>query len=290
MSKSWLKFGLIFLISFFFFACASPSVQQKAPSSSTIESAQRVVALTPLTADIIERLAPEKLFGIVGSPLLTNDDRFIDIDRVSQGRTPPNLETILALKPDLVVGAEGFYTQAMTKLEELGIATLKTKVKSWEGLLSTTKTLAERLDADPKPLLNEYQSFIQDIPEVSRSILLMISNKPILSPNKNSWAGDLLERFNTKNVTASIQGESNLFRGYVTLSPETILKKNPEIILVVNGEPDILNRFKSDPFWQELKATQSDRIYSFDYFGLVNPGSIEQINETCTKLKQVLKE
>lgn len=290
MSKSWLKFSLIFLISFFFFACASPSVQQKAPSSPTIESAQRVVALTPLTADIIERLAPDKLFGIVGSPLLTNDDRFIDIDRVSQGRTPPNLETILALKPDLVVGAEGFYTQAMTKLEELGIATLKTKVKSWEGLLSTTKTLAERIDADPKPLLNEYQSFIQDIPEVSRSILLMISNKPILSPNKNSWAGDLLERFNTNNVTASIQGESNLFRGYVTLSPETILKKNPEIILVVNGEPDILNRFKSDPFWQELKATQSDRVYSFDYFGLVNPGSIERINETCTKLKQVLKE
>ncbi|MGF1487323.1 MAG: ABC transporter substrate-binding protein [Prochloraceae cyanobacterium] len=287
MSKSWLKFCLIFLISCFFFACASPSIQ---PKKSAIESPQRVVALTSLTADITEILAPNRLVGIVGNSLLTNDDRFKDIELVSQGQTPPNLEKIIDLQPDLVIGAAGFYSQTMAKLEELGIGTLETKVDSWERLLATTKTLGDRLDVDPQPLLNQYQSFIQDLPAASPSTLLIINNKPILSPNKNSWAGDLLGQFNAKNVTASIQGDSNLFRGYVTLSPETIIKTNPEVILVVNADPNILNKFKADPFWKELKATQSDRVYSFDYFGLVNPGSIEKIKETCTRLKQVLQE
>lgn len=289
MSKSWLKFGFIFLISLFFFACTSTSLQQqKDLSSPTIESAQRVVALTSLTADITQRLAPDKLVGIAGTALHSKDDRFKDIERVSLGQTPPNLEKIIALKPDLVIGAEGLFPEVTNKVRELGIATLDGKVNSWDRLLSITKTLGDRLDADPEPLLAEYQTFIENIPSRSPSILVMINNKPILSPNKNSWAGDLLEKFNAENITASIQGESSIFSGYITLSPETILQKNPELILVVNGEPDILKQFKSDPFWQELDATKNDRVYSFDYFGLINPGSIDKIKAACTKLKQVL--
>ncbi|NJM88466.1 MAG: ABC transporter substrate-binding protein, partial [Hydrococcus sp. RU_2_2] len=30
-------------------------------------------------------------------------------------------------------------------------------------------------------------------------------------------------------------------------------------------------------------------VYVFDYYGLINPGSIDKIEEACTKLKQVLK-
>ncbi len=289
MSKSWLKFSLIFLISLFFFACAAPSIQQK-NLSSKIESASRVVALTSLSADLTQRLAPDKLVGIVGSSLLVKDDRFEDIERVSLGQTPPNLEKIIALKPDLVIGAEGFYTQTMSQLEELEIATLTTNVRSWDGLLSMTKNLADRLDADPKPLLSQYQSYLQNIPEQSKSTLVIIDNRPILSPNRNSWAGDLLAQFNVNNVTASIQGESSLFRGYIPLSTEAILKQDPEIILVVNSEPDVLNRYKSDPFWGKLNATKNDRVYPFEYYGLINPGSIDRIAAVCNKLQEVLNQ
>jgi iron complex transport system substrate-binding protein len=60
------------------------------------------------------------------------------------------------------------------------------------------------------------------------------------------------------------------------------------VILVVDMGQGILEEFKSEPFWSKLKATQNNRVYVFDYFGLVNPGSIDKIEEACKQLREVL--
>ena len=287
MPSRWIKIIFAFLLGLAFIACTAPTPDRDNTSSST-EPAQRVVALTSLTADIVEQLAPNKLVGSVESPLLAKDIRFQDLPKVSNARTPPNLEKIVALKPDLVIGARGFHDRALDKLQDLGIATLTTKVSSWDGLLEVTKTLAEAIDADPSPLLKRYQTFVADIPDSSPSVLVLFQRQPILSPNKNSWAGDLLNKFKVKNLAASIQGKSP-FRGYITLSAEKILQENPEVILVADFDRQgILQEFKSEPFWSQLQATQNGRVYIFEYYGLVNPGSINKIEETCTKLKEAL--
>ena len=287
MPSRWIKIIFAFLLGLAFIACTAPSPDRNNTSSST-EPAQRVVALTSLTADIVEQLAPNKLVGSVDSPLLAKDIRFQDLPKVSNARTPPNLEKIVALKPDLVIGARGFHDRALDKLQDLGIATLTTKVSSWDGLLEVTKTLAEAIDADPSPLLKRYQTFVTDIPDSSPSVLVLFQRQPILSPNKNSWAGDLLNKFKVKNLAASMQGKSP-FRGYITLSAEKILQENPEVILVADFDRQgILQEFKSEPFWSQLQATQNGRVYIFEYYGLVNPGSINKIEETCTKLKEAL--
>ncbi len=287
MPSRWIKIIFAFLLGLAFIACTAPTPDRDNTSSST-EPAQRVVALTSLTADIVEQLAPNTLVGSVESPLLAKDIRFQDLPKVSNARTPPNLEKIVALKPDLVIGARGFHDRALDKLQDLGIATLTTKVTSWDGLLEVTKTLAKAIDAEPSPLLKRYQTFLADIPDSSPSVLVLFQRQPILSPNKNSWAGDLLNKFKVKNLAASIQGKSP-FRGYITLSAEKILQENPEIVLVADfARQGILQEFKSEPFWSQLQATQNGRVYIFEYYGLVNPGSINKIEETCTKLKEAL--
>lgn len=67
-----------------------------------------------------------------------------------------------------------------------------TKVNNWESLEELTKTLAKSIDADPQPLLNRYKSFLPEKPTKGFSTLALVSRQPILAPNKNSWAGDLL--------------------------------------------------------------------------------------------------
>ncbi|MGH2415850.1 MAG: ABC transporter substrate-binding protein, partial [Microcystaceae cyanobacterium] len=124
--------------------------------------------------------------------------------------------------------------------------------------------------------------------EPNTSVLILVSRQPILAPNKKSWAGDLLTQFKAKNVAADLQGNSPV-GGYITLSAEKVLQQNPEIVLIVDpAQEGLLEKFKSDPFWNQLQAIKNDRVYVFDYYGLVNPGSIDKIEETCTKLKQVL--
>ncbi|MEN9231190.1 MAG: ABC transporter substrate-binding protein, partial [Thermostichus sp. DG02_5_bins_236] len=164
-----------------------------------------------------------------------------------------------------------------------------TSVNNWQALEETITTLAAALGVDPQPLLQEYGSLLpQELPNPRPKTLLLAGTQPILSPNRESWAGDLLERFGADNLTATLQSQGQ-FRGYVTLSAERILEANPEILLVVNPEAaDPLAFFRSRPFWNQLQAVQTERVYAFDYYGLVNPGSLDKIRATCEQLAQVL--
>ncbi len=301
MHRRWILSALAILLSLVLAACANAPTQQsqakvsvntKTPNSNSQQSAKRVVTLSSLSTDIIYQLDKSKLVGITGSTLFNNDPRFQNIPRVSEGQSPPNLEKIVALKPDLVIGAEGFSNQAIQRLQQLGIANFLTQVKNWESLEELTKKIAQLIDADPQPLLNRYQTFLPDKPTQSLSTLVLVSRQPILAPNKNSWAGDLLAKFQAKNLAAELQGNSPI-GGYVTLSAEKVLEANPEVIILVNppqggSETTVLASFKKEAFWQQLQATKNNRVYTFDYYGLVNPGSIDAIEKACQQLKQDL--
>lgn len=288
--KSWLNYGLIFLLSLTLVACAAtvpppPSTTSEANPQKEMQ-AQKVVALTPLTADIIYQLAPTKLVGVPGSKLTSDDRRFQNLVAVSAERTPPNLEKIVALQPNLVIGAAGFHDQTLDKLKQLNIPTLTTEVTSWAALQELTKTLARSLNADPQPLLDRYQTCLANPPAQTPSTLTLVSRQPILAPNQTSWAGDFLAQFKVNNLAAELQGDSPM-RGYITLSAEKILQSNPEIMILVDTGDDILAQFKTDSFWNKLQAVKTDRVYVFDYYGLVNPGSIDRIETACTQLKEI---
>jgi iron complex transport system substrate-binding protein len=271
-------------------AQVAPTIQNNSVTSPQT-SVKKVVALSTIAADIIYQLDQTKLVGMTGSSLFQKDSRFKDIPRVSENQTPPNLEKIIALKPDLAIIPEGFFTQETQRLKELGITVYTYKLDSWQALEKLTQDLAQYINADPQPLINRYQSFISNIPQQNVSTLALVSSQPILSPNKNSWAGDLLTQFKVQNVTADLQGKSQ-FRGYITLSPEKVLEVNPEVVLVVNPaqqqSTSVLDDWKKQSFWQKLAATQNNRVYVLDYYGFINAGSIDAIEKSCKKLQQAL--
>ncbi|MBD2726520.1 ABC transporter substrate-binding protein [Nostoc sp. FACHB-892] len=305
MYRRWFLSALALLMSLVLAACTTATTQQPQTKITNLTetantnsqqlskgSAKRIVALSSLSADIVSQLDQTKIVGITGSKLFNNDSRFKDIPRVSEGQSPPNLEKVVSLKPDLVIGAEGFSNIPIQKLHQLGIPTFMTKVNNWESLEKLTKRLAKSIDADPQPLLNRYKTFLPEKPTQGFSTLALVSRQPILAPNKNSWAGDLLAKFQAKNIAADLQGKSPI-GGYVTLSAEKVLEANPEVIILVNppqgnSEAGLLDSLKKEAFWQQLQATKNNRVYVFDYYGLVNPGSIDAIEKACQQLKQAL--
>ncbi len=247
---------------------------------------RRIVALTSLMADITARLDRSKLAGIPGSSLLLTNPNLRDLPKVSEGRAQPNLEKIIALKPDLVIGAKNFHEQVASRLNQLGIVTDLVNVDSWETLEKITKDLAIKLDANPEPLLNQYRTLIISKPNHNRRVLMIASRQPILSPNQKSWAGAMLDRFHLKNVAADLQGKSP-FAGYVTLSTEKLLEINPDILIVVDAGENTLQWFQNQSFWRNLQAVKNNQIYQFEYYGLVNPGSIDMIVKAGEKLKAI---
>ena len=246
----------------------------------------RVVALTSLTADLINTISKDSLVGIPGSSILKKNKEFDSIPIVSSGRMPPDLEKILSLKPDLVIGAKGFHDRPLSKLNSLGISTLSTSISSLDDLDKLNKKLALKLNARTKSLEDILGSCYPKNKNKNKNLIVLVSSKPILSPNKDSWAGNLISSFKLNNLASEITNKTE-FKGYVNLSPEWLIKSQPENILVIKTPGSDMSQYESINIWNKLEAVKNNKIYTFDYYGLINAGGIKAINKACQKLSSI---
>ena len=246
----------------------------------------RVVALTSLTADLINTISKDSLVGIPGSSILKKNKEFDSIPIVSSGRMPPDLEKILSLKPNLVIGAKGFHDRPLSKLNSLGISTLSTSISSLDDLDNLNKKLASKLNSRTKSLEDILGSCYPKNKNKNKNLIVLVSSKPILSPNKDSWAGNLISSFKFNNLASEITNKTE-FKGYVNLSPEWLIKSQPENILVIKTPGSDMSQYESINIWNKLEAVKNNKIYTFDYYGLINAGGIKAINKACQKLSSI---
>ena len=254
--------------------------------ANSLKNNIRVVALTSLTADLINTISKDSLVGIPGSSILKKNKEFDSIPIVSSGRMPPDLEKILSLKPDLVIGAKGFHDRSLSKLNSLGISTLSTSISSLDDLDNLNRNLASKLNTREKSLKDIIGSCYAGNKNKNKNLVVLVSTKPILSPNNDSWAGNLISSFKLNNLASQITNKTE-FKGYVNLSPEWLLKSQPENILVIKTPGSDLSQYESINIWNKLEAVKNNNIYTFDYYGLINAGGIKAINKACQKLSSI---
>tara|TARA_B100000609_G_scaffold170917_1_gene145612 strand:- start:9 stop:851 length:843 start_codon:yes stop_codon:yes gene_type:complete len=247
---------------------------------------KRIISLNSLSADIVSKLDNNSLIGIPGSSLLKKDNRFDNKQIISEGRMPPSIEKIIKLKPSLVIGSSGFHDKILNKLNDLNIKTLKTNTNSITQLEKLIKDLANYLDKDPSKLNKDLYDCYKNTSKKRGSAVVLASTKPLLSPNSNSWAGKLLERFNFDNISKNLESKTE-FKGYVNLSPEIILKSNPSKIILITFPGMSQNNLESDQFFNKLISSKNNKVVYFNYYGLINPGSINTINNACKKLSSI---
>jgi len=281
------------LVSLFLFCFLSNIFLANPIKPSNIKSEDdhritRVVALTSLSADLINTISKDALVGIPGSSILKKNKEFDSLPIVSSGRMPPDLEKILSLKPDLVVGAKGFHDRPLSKLNSLGISTLSTSISSLDDLDNLNKELASKLNTSTKSLEDILVSCYpkNKNKNKNKNLIVLVSSKPMLSPNKDSWAGNLISSFKLNNLASEITNKTE-FKGYVNLSPEWLIKYQPENILVIKTPGSDLSQYSSINIWKKLKAVKDNKIYTFDYYGLINAGGIKAINKACQKLSLI---
>ncbi len=245
----------------------------------------RVVSLAPnLTENIFAVGAGDRLVGV--TTFCNYPEEAKSIAKIGDTMNP-NMESIVALKPDVVFVSTASQIEAFTKtLEQNGIVVFVSDPKSLDDVYQSlmrlgdifgTKKQAEELIttlSGRANLVSHLVSFVE--PRAERTILpkvfVQISKEPLFTIGKESFLTSVIKKAYGESVTAGVE------TAYPKLSKETALALQPEVIILSasddNREPNEV--FKNSP------AVRNGRVYRIDADILSRPGprlvdALEQI-------------
>ncbi len=190
----------------------------------------------------------------------------------------PAIESIVALRPDLVIGSEMTPIDVYKKIEAAGIQTFVFKHEQVSDVLRDMKWLSLILGVPGYGVeaVSHLESRVEKVQEV---VDLHASRKPgsvliydlqtLGSAGEGSWPHDLMLQAGARSaVTASASA-------WPTLSRESLVAADPDIIFLASASKGLessLMEFKEDPVWRQLKAVQTGFVRVLPENSVVIPG------------------
>ncbi|MDB5731880.1 MAG: transporter substrate-binding protein [Variovorax sp.] len=229
---------------------------------------QRIVSLLPsLTESVCALGACERLVGV---------DRYSNwpgsvraLPRVGGG-LDPNVEAIVALRPDMVLLARS--SRVTQRLEALGLKVVALEPKNHAdvrrvldilgGLLGTgdAQRVWQAIDASVAAAAQSLP------PGVRRTRVYFEVNSAPYAAGEVSFIGETLTRLGVRNIVPASLGP------FPKLSPEYVVRADPDLIMV--GERSGLG-LEQRPGWAGIRAVREGRICRFteaESDVLVRPG------------------
>jgi len=185
----------------------------------------------------------------------------------------PNFETILSLKPDLIVADSVIHTAPNFKkpLEDLGIPVIFAGAENFQNVIDSLKLVGVVFDGTKKT--DELITAINKARDEAKaaiaakkpSALVLISDRDqvLYAAKSNSYAGDILTQLGFTNPAAT-QPDAGAFPGYTAVPAEKMLEFNPDFIFTVSPAPEPAPRlsalFKQIPPFKGLKAVTGNKV------------------------------
>lgn len=294
--KGFTKISLICFLTFVV-ACGKTAVDPPTvPLRQVRDDLGRTVVM-PVNVKRAVSLAPsvtESIFAVGAGDRLVGVTSFCDYPEAAKsiakvGDTMnPNLETIVALKPDIVFVSTASQIEAFTRtLADNGIAVYVTNPDSFDdvyqnllrlGELFDTKAEAEALVDDlsgRRALATHLVAFARDGPRRERTrvkTFVQISREPLFTIGQDSHISDVVFLAYGVSVTA------NVASAYPKLSKETAAVLNPDVIILSDSDD---NREPNEVF-RNSPAVKNGRVYRINADILSRPGprlvdALEQI-------------
>lgn len=244
---------------------------------------KRIVSLAPnLTENIFAVGAGDRLVGV--TTFCNYPEQAKEIAKVGDTMSP-NIETIIAIKPDVVMISTASQIEAFMKtLEANSIAVYVTNPTSLNGVFQNLKQLGELLGTQDQAdkLVTDLEQRVDatNPPDAYQimphpKVFVQISKEPLFTIGKQSFLTEIVARAGGHSVTADVDS------AYPKLSKETASALNPDIIILSDSED---NREANDVF-KNSPAVKNGRIYKVNADILSRPGprlvdALEQISKS----------
>ncbi len=188
---------------------------------------------------------------------------------VTGSRAQPSLETILSLRPDLILADAFVQGELYPQLNKLApTAAFQSRRGSLDDLNAQTLAIGQLVgrEAAAKQLLTDQQGLIRKAKVFAKKgapafVAAVVTPKSFTVHTNQSFVGSFLEALGRKNLL-SPKGDQTQYEvsleGLVALNPQTL------VLFAAPDEAPITQEWKKNPLWQKLSAVKRGRVYVFD--------------------------
>jgi iron complex transport system substrate-binding protein len=245
---------------------------------------QRIVSLLPsLTESVCALGQCQRLVGV---------DRYSNfpesVKKLPQvgGGMDPNIEAIVALRPDVVLAA--LSSRSAQRLTALGIPVFALEPKTQADVQRVIGKLAQLLVVgDGQKLWDEMDRGVnaaaQSVPASARGIRVYFEvNRGPYGAGDASFIGEILTRLGVKNILPAKLGP------FPKINPELVVRENPDLIMV--GQSN-LEGLAQRPGWGRIRAIAEHHVCVFTAEQsdvLVRPGP--RMDESARIMAQCLRD
>ena len=234
-------------------------------------SPQRIVSVLPSLTEGV--CALEQCQRLVGVDRYSNHPAGVKALPVVGGGIDPNIEAIVALRPDVVLLAVS--SRASQRLEALGLKVVALEPKSHADVRRVLKTLGTLLDVPEaqgadrlwRVIDASVQAAAQSLPPSAKNmrVYFEVSRGPYAA-GASSFIGETLARLGVKNIIPAALGP------FPRINPEFVVRADPDLIMAGNRSMQAMAAY---PGWSTIQAVKHQRICAFsaeESDVLVRPG------------------
>lgn len=224
------------------------------------ENIERAVSLAPNLTEIVFAVgAGEKLIGVTS--FCNYPPEAAKIQKIGDTMNP-NIESIVALKPQIVLVSTASQIENFTKtLDAQNIAYFVTNPQTLEDIYKTVYQSGEIFGKNEEAgeVVNALKKRVASVEARTGSaedakVFLQISREPLYTIGKDSFMTDLVNRAGGASVTG------NVATAYPKLSKETALALNPEAIILSDSED---NQSPNDAF-ENSPAVKNNKVFKIN--------------------------
>ncbi len=237
------------------------------------EAPTRIVSLAPSITEVLYAIgSSEELVGVTQYCDYPPEARL----KPKVGYTHPNLESIVALQPDLVLAPKEFLrADILGKLEQLKIPTFILEAKTIEDVLSQIQMLgrmlgrsasADGLAAQMRHRITEIKTRTAALPRPR--LLYVLNSEPLITVGPGSFIHQLIELAGGTNVAMRARS------AYPRLNMEEVLKEDPELIVFPVGSVEGIPESEQQVWqrWTALSAVKRGRFHRISSDLVNRPG------------------
>ena len=222
-------------------------------------SPQRIVSLLPSLTESV--CALEQCQRLVGVDRYSNYPASVRSLPAVGGGLDPNIEAIVALKPDVVILAVS--SRASQRLESLGVKVVALETKNHADVRRVLKKIGALLDIpDAAGADRLWRTIDASLSAAAQSLSPAARNKRVYfevsrgpyAASESSFIGETLTRLGVKNIIPASLGP------FPRINPEFVVRANPDLMMVGNRSMQAMADY---PGWSGLKAVKEQRICVF---------------------------